>query len=60
MTEVACKKLVKQGLRRAGMRWKEDGAQTIFSVRALLLTPTRWKQFWRKLEQYGAPTISSY
>jgi hypothetical protein len=42
------------------MRWKEDGAQMILSLRALLLTPTRWDQFWRKLEQYGAPAINSY
>jgi hypothetical protein len=44
VTEAACKTLVKQRLCRAGMRWKEDGAQTILSLRALLLTPTRWEQ----------------
>jgi hypothetical protein len=59
VTEAACKTLIKQRLCRSGMRWKEDGAQAILSLRALLLTPTRWDQFWRKLEQYGAPTISS-
>lgn len=60
VTEAACKTLVKQRLCRAGMRWKEDGAQAILSLRALLLTPTRWEQFWRKLEQYGAPVIAAY
>ena len=60
VTEAACKTLVKQRLCRSGMRWKEDGAQMILSLRALLLTPTRWDQFWRKLEQYGAPAIDSY
>ena len=60
VTEAACKTLVKQRLCRSGMRWKEDGAQTILSLRALLLTPTRWDQFWRKLEQYGAPAIDYY
>jgi hypothetical protein len=60
VTEAACKTLVKQRLGCSGMRWKEDGAQTILSLRALLLTPTRWDQFWRKLEQYGAPAIASY
>jgi hypothetical protein len=52
--------LVKQRLCRPGMRRKEDGAQMILSLRALLLTPTRWDQFWRKLEQYGALAIDSY
>jgi hypothetical protein len=52
--------LIKQRLCRSGMRWKEDGAQMIISLRALLLTPTRWDQFWRKLQQYGAPAIDSY
>jgi hypothetical protein len=60
VTEAACKTLVKQRLCRAGMRWKEKGAQVILSLRALLLTPTRWDQFWRKLEQYGAPVITAY
>ena len=60
MTEAACKTLVKQRLCRAGMRWKESGAQAILSLRALLLTPMRWDQFWRKLEQYGAPVIAAY
>jgi hypothetical protein len=57
VTEAACKTLVKQRLCCSGMRWKEDGAQAILSLRALLLTPTRWEQFWRKLEQYGVPAI---
>lgn len=59
VTEAACKTLVKQRLGCSGMRWKEDGAQTILSLRALLLTPTRWDQFWRKLEQYGAPAMAT-
>lgn len=57
VTEAACKTLVKQRLCCSGMRWKEDGAQAILSLRALLLTPTRWEQFWRKLDQYGAPAV---
>jgi hypothetical protein len=60
VTEAACKTLVKQRLCRSGMRWKEDGAQAVLSLRALLLTPTRWDRFWRKLEQYGAPAIENY
>jgi hypothetical protein len=37
------------------MRWKEKGAAMILSLRALVLTPTRWTQFWNKLDQYGFP-----
>jgi hypothetical protein len=55
VTEAACKTPIEQRLCRSGMRWKEGGAQAILSLRALLLTPTRWDRFWRKLEQYGAP-----
>jgi hypothetical protein len=42
------------------MRWKEKGAQMILSLRALLLTQTRWSQFRRKLEQYGTPAVDHY
>ena len=27
------------------------------SLRALLLSETRWDQFWRKIEQFGVPKI---
>ena len=60
MTEAACKTLVKQRLCRSGMRWKEEGAQMILSLRALLLTQTRWSQFWSKIEQYGVPEMKHY
>jgi hypothetical protein len=51
MTEAACKTVVKQRLCRSGIRCKEDGAQTILSLRALLLNEARWTQFWSKIEQ---------
>lgn len=60
VTEAACKTLVKRRLCRAGMRWTESGAQVILSLRALLLSETRWDQFWRKIEQFGVPEIVSY
>jgi len=60
VTEAACKTLVKQRLGRSGMRWTEQGAQVILSLRALLLSETRWSQFWRKVEQFGVPKIASY
>jgi len=55
VTEAACKTLVKQRLCCSGMRWKEKGASIILSLRALVLTSTRWEQFWNKLNQYGFP-----
>jgi hypothetical protein len=27
-------------------------------LRALVLTPTRWQQFWNKLNQYGFPVAA--
>lgn len=58
VTEAACKTLIKQRLCRSGMRWKQKGAQIILSLRALVLTKTRWEQFWEKIDQYGVPKIA--
>jgi hypothetical protein len=58
VTEAACKTLVKQRLCCSGMRWTPEGAQIILSLRALVLTETRWEQFWQKINQYGVPEIS--
>jgi hypothetical protein len=58
VTEAACKTVVKQRLCCSGMRWKESGAAVILSLRTLVLTPTRWTQFWNKLNQYGFPVPS--
>ncbi len=58
VTEAACKTLIKQRLCCSGMRWKETGAAVVLSLRALVLTPTRWSQFWKKLNQYGFPIPS--
>ena len=55
VTEAACKTVIKQRLCGSGMRWKETGAGVVLSLRALVLTPTRWSQFWNKLNQYGFP-----
>ncbi len=59
VTEAACKTVIKQRLCCSGMRWKETGAAVVLSLRTLVLTPTRWSQFWNKLNQYGFPTLSS-
>lgn len=55
VTEAACKTLIKQRLCNSGMRWKEQGAGLILSLRALVLTKGRWQQFWDKIDQYGFP-----
>jgi hypothetical protein len=58
VTEAACKTVIKQRLCCSGMRWKETGAAVVLSLRTLVLTPTRWNQFWNKLNQYGFPVAS--
>ncbi len=55
VTEAACKTVIKQRLCCSGMRWKETGAAVVLSLRTLVLTTTRWSQFWNKLNQYGFP-----
>ncbi len=54
VTEAACKTLVKQRLCASGMRWKTKGAGIVLSLRALTQTAGRWKQFWEKINQFGA------
>ena len=58
VTEAACKTLVKQRLCNSGMRWAEKGAKIVLSLRALMLTPDRWEQFWTKINQYGFPVAA--
>jgi len=53
VTEAACKTLVKQRLCSSGMRWKDKGAKTILSLRALVQSKGRWQQLWDKIQQYG-------
>ena len=55
VTEAACKTLVKQRLCCSGMKWKDKGASIVLSLRALVLTQTRWDQFWGRIDQYGFP-----
>lgn len=51
--EAACKTLIKARLCSSGMKWKEEGASAIITLRAIHMTETRWDQFWEKVEQYG-------
>jgi hypothetical protein len=58
VTEAACKTKVLQRLCCSGMKWKEKGARMVLSLRALVLTQTRWDQFWGKIDQYGFPLVA--
>jgi hypothetical protein len=40
------------------LSWKEKGASIILSLRALVLTSTRWEQFWDNLNQYRFPVAA--
>ena len=55
VTEAACKTLVKQRLCGSGMKWTRSGAQTVLTLRALLLSTSRWASLWRHLDQHGLP-----
>lgn len=57
VTEAGCKILVKQRMCQSGMRWKEQGAAIVLSLRSMLLTGSRWNQFWSKVSQYGFPVM---
>lgn len=57
VTEAACKTLVKQRFCRSGMRWKDKGIKTVLSLRSLVLTTDRWRQFWERINQYGAGVL---
>lgn len=45
--ESACKRVVGQRLKGAGMRWGEDGANAVSHLRALFLSEAgQWEAFW--------------
>ena len=58
VTEAACKVIVKQRLCGSGMKWTEDGAAAVLSVRCLTYTTERWSQFWSKIDRYGFPVAA--
>jgi len=53
VTEAACKVIIKQRMCLSGMRWKEEGAAKVISLRCLTKSTDRWEQFWGKIDQYG-------
>src|SRR3954449_924759 len=58
VTEAACKVIVKQRLCGSGMKWTEDGAAVVLSLRSLRYTPERWSQFWSKVARWGFPVAA--
>ena len=45
--ESACKRVVGQRLKGAGMRWGEEGANAVCHLRALFLSESsQWQAFW--------------
>jgi hypothetical protein len=56
VTEAACKTLVKLRLCGSGMRWTRSGAQSVITLRALLLSTARWSSLWTYFDNHGIPT----
>lgn len=46
VVEAACKTVVGQRFKRAGMRWSIEGGQNILNLRVLVLSK-RWDAFWK-------------
>ena len=59
VTEAACKTLVKLRLASSGMRWTRSGAQTVLTLRALLLSTSRWASLWKYFDKHGLPNSYS-
>ena len=55
VTEAACKTLVKARLCGSGMQWTRSGAQTVLTLRALILSTSRWASLWKYLDNNGLP-----
>jgi hypothetical protein len=52
--ESACKTVVGQRLKLAGMRWKERGTDNICHLRALLRSGKQWHAFWGRRLNKGS------
>lgn len=54
--ESACKTLIEEREKGAGMRWTETGAQAVATLRALHRSG-RWREFWRAHPQRRRPAV---
>jgi len=55
--ESACKNVVGARCKQSGMRWTEQGAQAVLSLRTELLS-RRWDQAWELAHQKLAPNVT--
>ena len=46
--ESACKLVMQERMKQAGMRWSRDGAQAMLALRSVLLSE-RWDEVWTTL-----------
>ncbi len=53
VTEAACKTVVKQRMCGSGMKWKQDGADGVLTLRAITRTDGAWDAFWKRLDKFG-------
>jgi hypothetical protein len=51
--EAACKVIVKQRMCNSGMRWTEEGARNILTLRCFNETDRKWEKFWKKIAMMG-------
>jgi hypothetical protein len=54
--ESSCRTVIQEREKGAGMRWTENGAQAVASLRALHKSG-RWKEFWKSHPQRRRPTV---
>jgi hypothetical protein len=59
VTEAACKTVYTQRLKLSGMRWKKAGAQTILTLRVVLLSGVWSQVFERVLKGFREVTVRS-
>ena len=52
--ESACKVVMQERMKQAGMRWSRAGAQAMLALRSVLLSE-RWKEVWPSLEPPPKP-----
>jgi hypothetical protein len=53
ITEAACKVIVRERMCGSGMKWKEQGADTVLCLSALRKTTKRWSDFWANISKFG-------
>jgi hypothetical protein len=59
LVEAACNSVVCHRTKGAGKRWRRRGAQSILSLRCLLLTPSRWQAFFKGHPGLRRPPVAT-